>query len=53
MSTINETNKNKISRCGNKTLDQRKTEYYAKQAKARRKAEEFLEEMALKKEFEL
>lgn len=53
MSTINETDKNKIFRCGNKTLDKRKTEYYAKQAKARRRAEELLEEMALKKEFEL
>lgn len=53
MSTINETDKNKIFRCGNKTLDQRKSEYYAKQAKARRNAEELLEEMALKKEFEL
>lgn len=53
MSTINETDKNKIFRCGNKTLDQRKSEYYAKQAKSRRKKEELLEEMALKKEFEL
>ena len=31
----------------------RKTEYYAKQAKARRKAEELLEEIQLSKEFEL
>lgn len=30
MSTINETDKNQLFRCGNKTLDQRKTEYYAK-----------------------
>lgn len=53
MSTINETDKNEIFRCSNKTLDQRKSEYYTKQAKARRKKEELLEEMALKKEFEL
>lgn len=53
MSTINEPDKNKLSRHGNKTLDQRKAEHYAKQAKARRKAEELLEEMALNKEFEL
>lgn len=53
MSTINETDKNELSRCGNKALDQRKVEHYAKQTKARRKKEELLEEMALKKEFEL
>lgn len=53
MSTINETDKNELFRCGNKTLDQRKAEHYAKQTKARRKAEELLEEMALNKEFEL
>ena len=53
MSTINETDKNKIFRCGNKTLDQRKSEYYAKQAKARRKTEELLDEIQLRKEFEL
>lgn len=51
MSTINETDKGEYSRCGNKTLDQRKTEYYARQAKARRKTEEFLEEIQLRKEF--
>lgn len=53
MSTINETKTNELFRCGSKTLDQRKAEYYAKQAKARRKTEELLEEVALKKEFEL
>lgn len=53
MSTINKTKTNELFRCGNKTLDQRKSEYYAKQAKARRKTEELLDEMALKKEFEL
>lgn len=40
MSTINESDKGELFRCDNKTLDQRKTE-------------ELLEELALKKEFEL
>lgn len=53
MSTINETDKNELFRCSNKTLEQRKSEYYAKQAKSRRKAEELLEEIQLRKEFEL
>lgn len=53
MSAINETGKNELFRCGNKTLDQRKSEYYAKQARARRNAEELLEEIQLRKEFEL
>lgn len=53
MSTANETSENKLFRNGNKTLDQRKTEYYAKQSKARRRTEELLEEIQLRKGFEL